>query len=179
MPVFKQLKFSLSLPLGVGGIEGTWEPDDVERKAAWEMYVELITRVTIVELRPRQGLNREALQSLHSLFQTTRDILRSYGPRIAQPKGSGDYSFGFLAAVILNDVLRPVLTEWHPRLEDWEAGRPQGLSRTEHEKSWEHTPELRKALSDIREPLIAYADLLAAVSEVPRLHKDALEARHL
>ena len=25
-------------------ISGTWEPNDAERKAAWELYVELITR---------------------------------------------------------------------------------------------------------------------------------------
>jgi len=57
----------LQLPY-IGGIEGNWQPDERERDAAWEMYVELITRLAVVELRPGEGLLREALTSLYALF---------------------------------------------------------------------------------------------------------------
>ncbi|MGZ4618701.1 MAG: hypothetical protein ACXV3F_08230 [Frankiaceae bacterium] len=29
-------------------ISGTWEPNDAERAAAWELYVELVTRISVV-----------------------------------------------------------------------------------------------------------------------------------
>ena len=67
-------------------ITGTWEPNDAERLAAWELYVELITRVAVVPLPAGEGLLREALTSLYTLFAATRDILRRHGPGIAEPK---------------------------------------------------------------------------------------------
>ena len=61
-------------------ITGTWEPNDAERLAAWELYVELITRVAVVPLPAGEGLLREALTSLYTLFGATRDILRRARP---------------------------------------------------------------------------------------------------
>lgn len=54
-----------------------------ERDAAWELYVEVVTRIAVVELKPGEGSLREALSSLSSPFATTRDILRKYGQRLA------------------------------------------------------------------------------------------------
>jgi hypothetical protein len=51
-----------------------------------------VTRIAVVSLGPDEGLLREALASLHSLFAITRDILRRYGPNIAEPKPDGQYS---------------------------------------------------------------------------------------
>lgn len=47
-------KISFSLP-GFGNIEGSWEPDERERNAAWKLYVELVTRTAVVELKPGEG----------------------------------------------------------------------------------------------------------------------------
>lgn len=162
---------SINLPFGLGGLQGTWEPDESEQRAAWEMYVELVTRVSVVELGPDEGLLREALSSLYSLFDTTRSILRAHGPGVAQAKGSGSYSFGLLAVVILNDVLRPALAKWHPLLLDYESTRPATLSQTEHEDAWEHNAELRSVLADVRSTLAQYGEILASVAGVPLLRR--------
>ena len=164
--LLKVVKIQLKLPW-VGGIEGMWEPDDVEAKAAWELYVELITRVSIVELKPGEGLLREALDSLHSLFRTTREILRHYGPAVGQPKGRGNLSFGFLSVAVVNTVLRPVLSKWHPLLADYESTKPAGLSPFAHERGWDKAPELRGILNETRETLTRYAGILAEVAGVP------------
>jgi hypothetical protein len=150
-------------------ITGTWEPNDDERKAAWELYVELITRISTVPLGPDEGLLREALASLYSLFATTRDILRRYGPDAAEPKPHGQYSFGFLAVAMLNYGLRPVLARWHPALEDWEASRPIDRPRGEHERAWEHASDLRASLDTTRDALTQYARLMASACGVPDL----------
>ena len=168
MPKLTSVKVSLTLPY-VGGIEGTWEPDETERNAAWEMYVELVTRISVAELRPDEGLLREALTSLYTLFDTTRKILRKYGPSVAQPKGEGKLSFGYLAVAILNTVIRPILAKWHPLLLDHESTRDKAISPLEHERKWEKHEELRQVLNDVRSVLIEYADLLAQVADVPSL----------
>lgn len=168
MPKLTSVKVSLKLPF-IGGVEGTWEPDESEGKAAWEMYVELITRISVAELKPTEGLLREALSSLYTLFDTTRKILRKYGPSVAQPKGKGKLSFGYLAVVILNTVLRPILAKWHPLLLDYESTRESSVSSLEHERQWDKNQELRRVLNDVRVVLVNYANLLAQVTDVPSL----------
>ena len=162
------VKISLKLPF-IGGVEGTWEPDERERNASWEMYVELVTRISVTELKPGEGLLREALSSIYSLFSTTREILRQYGPSVAQPKGDGKLSFGYLAVTILNVALRPVLAKWHPLLLDYESTNEPSLSPVNHESTWDRSGELRQALNDVRSVLIEFADYLAQVANVPSL----------
>src|SRR5437868_3696987 len=84
----KLQKFDVKLKLPLAEVRGTWVPDDAERMAAWELYVELVTRSAVVELAPTEGLLREALSSLYALFDLTRAILKRYGPSVAKPKGN-------------------------------------------------------------------------------------------
>jgi hypothetical protein len=128
-----------------------------------------VTRIAVVPLGAEEGLLREALSSLYSLFGTTRDILRRYGPGVAEPKPGGQYSFGTLAVAMLNIGLRPVLARWHPALEEWEATRPSERSRGEHERAWEHASDLRAALDTARDALTQYARLMAKACGVPDL----------
>jgi hypothetical protein len=168
----KEVSVSLGLPFGLGSIAGKWEPSEEEQRAAWEMYVELITRVSIEELSPREGLLREALSSLYTLFGTTREILRTYGPVVAAPKRGSELSFGIIAATVLNRALRPFLTKWHPELTHYESQRPQDVSPLEHERRWERGDELRSDLSELRTVLREYADYLGKVADVPSLIDD-------
>lgn len=157
----------VQLDLKLISITGTWEPNDAERAAAWELYVELLTRVTVVPLQ--HGLLREALSSMYSLFGSTREVLRRYGPDVAAPKRNGEYNLGFLVVVMLNYAMRPVLSYWHPELEAWECSRTPEVSRVDHERAWPRAAELRAALDLTREHLSAYADLLAKACGVPDL----------
>lgn len=159
----KQLTVRLGLPM-VGEVTGVWEPVDAERRAAWELYVELVTRVSVVELKPGQGLIREAFTSLYSLFGTTRDILRRYGPEIASSRGEGQVSFGSLAVTVLNSAVRPLLAEWHPRLAAHENARPEAADPQAHEQAWEHLEQVREELEQVRRVLTELARTLAGVA---------------
>jgi hypothetical protein len=171
-PRLKQFEVSFGLPFNLGSIAGTWEPDDNERRAAWELYVELITRISVQQLRPREGFLREALSSFYALFGTTRDILRRYGPEVAMPKGHSNLSFGQIAVTVLNLGLRPLLSKWHPELAAYEASRPPEISPLEHERNWRRQEELRSDINELRKTLRAYADQLAQVAGVPSLVVD-------
>jgi hypothetical protein len=159
----------VGLDLKIFSISGTWEPNDAERQAAWELYIELITRIAVVPLPAGQGLLSEALSSLYSLFATTRDILRRHGPSIAEPKRDAQPNFGYLAVAMLNIAIRPLLARWHPILDDWESSRPPGRSRAEHEQEWPQGPELRAELDTVQSVLTSYAHLLATACGVPDL----------
>lgn len=107
MPV-KKISVSFDFPFSPIKLSADWEPSDQERQAAWEMYVELATRVTVVELPGDRGLVREALTSYYSLFATTREILRKYGPDVARPKRDSEISLGQLAVVNPQRAAAPV-----------------------------------------------------------------------
>jgi hypothetical protein len=155
--------------LGFFELSGEWEPNDTERAAAWELYVELVTRVSTVPLASDKGLLREALSSLYSIFASTRDILRKYGPDIAEPKPSGQYNFAFLAVTILNSCIRPLLADWHPALASWEAIRPADTALAAHEQGWPQAGNLRTDLEATRQALVDYAATLAIACGVPNL----------
>ena len=115
---------------------------NVERAAAWKLYVELNTRITTQPLGNAEGFLREALSSLHAVFGITREILKEAGPAVSL----GDESLGFYAMEILNQVLRPVLSKWHPALSDWEQQREPAVSVITHEQNWKRAAALRREL---------------------------------
>ena len=72
-----------------------------------------------------------------------------------------------MAITMLNFVLRPVLTNWHPLLLDYEHHKAPTVSVWEHEARWEHARELRICLNQTRLTLLDYTGLLAKISHVP------------
>ena len=143
-------------------IKGKWKPDVQEKRAAWELYIELVTRISVVELKRSEGMLREALSSLYSLFPTTRQILRKYGPAIATAHEDADYSLARLTVNFLNYELRPFLSKWHPLLQDYEEQRKGVISIKTHEDRWDRNEELRKELERLRKVLIEYSNYLAS-----------------
>jgi hypothetical protein len=160
---------SVELGWGPAKLKGVWEPDLAERNAAWELYVELVTRIAVVPLRPGDGILREALTSLYQLFGHTREILRKYGPDVARPARAGRLRFGYLAIWVLNGALRPTLALWHPELQRWEAERPADRAIADHEAAWPRAAELRADLEETRKLLLDYARLLAEACDAPAL----------
>ena len=156
--VLKQV--SVSLPFGIGS--ASWEADPTERNAACELYIELVTRIAVQPMAKDLGTLREALNSLYTLFGSTREILRKAGPKV----GASHDSVGGIAIAVLNNGLRPFLSKWHPLLQNWEVQRSEELSIQVHEKDWELEPELRKELEILRKNLERYAQALASISGI-------------
>ena len=165
----KLVSYNVDLNLGVLHIKGAWKPDKAEKQAAWELYVEMATRIVNVPLTADEGMLREALTSFYSLFETTREILKRGGPTLAKPKAGGDLSFGLIAVGILNVCLRPLLSKWHPLLEQHEASRGLDTSQVEHERAWTRDAELRVEIETARHVLSDYALQLERVIGIPSL----------
>lgn len=95
------------LKIKLGFLEGEFAPQDPDRAAAWELYVELLTRITTQLLPDEHGDENVALDSVHAIFPVTREILRRHG--------SGAGEFAKLAIPVLNQVIRPFTAKWHLR----------------------------------------------------------------
>jgi hypothetical protein len=94
-----------SLRIKTPFLDMDWEPKDEDKNAAWELYVELITRVSTQRVLPEEGDEAAALQSIHNLFALTRETIKRHGR----------YSINFtrIAVVVLNQKVRPFTTKWH------------------------------------------------------------------
>lgn len=138
-------------------------PGRFERAAAFDLQVELVTRIGVQPLAYGEGSLREALTSLHSLFATTREVLHRMAAEAAAPA-----TLPTTAAVLLSH-LRPFLATWHPALQQHEAARPAPISAAEHERQWERGAEMRSQLADLRAPLTSVAKELAELCGVDLL----------
>lgn len=93
------------LKINTGFLQMELEPQDHDRDAAWEMYIELLTRVTTQPLPVEYGDEQTALDSIYSLFSTTREIIKRHSRHAKE--------FTKLAIVVLNQIVRPFTAKWH------------------------------------------------------------------
>src|ERR1700691_4892896 len=94
-----------SLKIKLGFLEGEFVPQDADRAASWELYIELLTRVTTQALSLDDGGEKTSLDSLDAIFPLTREILKR--------QGSGCGEFAKLAIPVLNQIIRPFTAKWH------------------------------------------------------------------
>jgi hypothetical protein len=135
--------------------------DEAERRAAWNLQVELAHRVGVAALPPGEGSLREALSSLYELFRFTKEVLRQAGPPTRADVGRRSSSE--VGETLLEVHLRPLLTKWHPELMAHEHRRPEYVDPVEHERAWKDADTLRAELRRLRTPLLG---LLTDLSEI-------------
>ena len=93
------------LKINLGILETEWQPQEKDREAAWELYIEMLTRIVTQPLPAEHGDEKTALDSVYALFGITREILKRKGRECVQ--------FSKIAVVVLNQVVRPFTAKWH------------------------------------------------------------------
>lgn len=94
-----------SLKINAAFLEMEWNPSEPDKNAAWDLYIELLTRITTQQLDTTHGDEETALVSVFSLFATTRQIIKDNGKDCIE--------FTKIAVVILNQKIRPFTAKWH------------------------------------------------------------------
>lgn len=120
-----------------------------DEKAAWEMYVELLTRIATQPLEDNTGNEQAALESIYSLFSITRGILKDNGRSCIQ--------FTKIAIIVLNQVIRPFTTKWHI------------LSMQNAFDSPVQCQAFRSELKDLQNELQKYTSMLSGIAQVEDL----------
>jgi hypothetical protein len=130
-------------------LELDWEPSDFDKDAAWDLYVELLTRITTQMLKEYHGREEAALNSVYQIFPLTRTTLKAYGRKAE--------NYTRIAIIVLNQIIRPFTTKWH-RLSE------QGAFKDEKKCA-----EFRKDLAVLQVKLRAYTSLLSELAGVEDL----------
>ena len=128
---------------------------DADRDAAWELYVEMLTRIVTQPLPQELGDEQTVLDSVYALFGITRDILRRHGRDTIQ--------FTKVAVPVLNQVVRPFTAKWHR--ESLAGAFNQDDMRA----------EFRDELSSLQLELRKYSAMLAEIAGVEDLTNLELE----
>lgn len=130
-------------------LEMEWSPSEPDKKAAWDLYIELLTRITTQPLVPEGGDQKTALDSVYSLFPTTRRIIRENGRDCVE--------FTKLAIVVLNQKIRPFTAKWH------RVAVQQGFGSSETAEAF------REDLQELQVVLRQYTKMLADMASVEDL----------
>lgn len=133
-----------SLKIKTPFLEMDWNPQEKDKDAAWEMYIELLTRITTQSLE--YGDEKSALDSIYSLFPLTREIIKRHG------RDCGEFTK--ISIVILNQKIRPFTEKWHY----------ESLNKAfEDEKKCK---KFRKELKELQEVLITFTKMLGDMAGV-------------
>lgn len=126
-----------------------WKPSDTDKDAAWDLYVELLTRITTQPLSDEGGVEHTALDSIHALFEITRQTLKTHGRSCIE--------FTRIAVIVLNQVVRPFTVRWHRKSQDGAFDSP------------EQCVIFRSELQALQIQLRNYTQLLAVLADVEDL----------
>lgn len=135
-----------SLKIKTPFLDMQWEPQDADKDAAWDLYIELLTRITTQRIRDEHGDEKTALDSIHSLFPTTRAVLKNHGRKCIE--------FTKIAIVVLNQIVRPFTAKWH-KLSLENAFEDRGKCS-----------EFRKELETLQDKLSTYTQMLGNMAGV-------------
>ena len=140
-------RWSMSyIRLNAGFAELEFSPKDPDRDAAWELYVELLTRMTTQPLDDEHGDEQTALDSVYSLFALTRQTLKNQGRHCTE--------FAKIAVIVLNQIVRPFTAKWH---------RASLAGEFNQQK---HCDEFRIELRELQLKLVQYSKMLADLAGV-------------
>ena len=138
-----------SLKINAKFLEMEFSFMEADKKAAWELYIELITRTTTQHLPDEHGFELRALESVHKISPLTRQIIKENGREWI--------AFTKIAIVILNQILRPFTAKWHK------------LSFEGAYKDPKKCKEFRSELTEIQQILRRYNQMLSDMAEVEDL----------
>lgn len=138
-----------SLKVKTPVMEMEWQPSDPDKDAAWDLYIELLTRITTQPLSDEDGVEKTALDSVYALFALTRETLKTHGRSCIH--------FTRIAVIVLNQVIRPFTAKWH-RLSERGAFEDPG-----------HCDTFRQELRELQVDLLNYTKLLSDLADVEDL----------
>lgn len=138
-----------SLKIKTPFLDMEWKPQDEDKSAAWDLYIELLTRITTQPLAEQDGDEATALTSVYSLFGLTRTIIKSNGRHCIE--------FTKISVVVLNQIIRPFTAKWHKKsLED-------AFSKLDE------CQQFRSELAELQRKLRTYTKMLADMAGVEDL----------
>jgi hypothetical protein len=149
-----------SAELGIGDQRISFKPNRRDQEIAYKIWVELSTRKIGLPINLKHDVIVEVYDSWHTFFSITRELIKDVP--VSKLKSDSTKKIVTLSVNLLNDGLRPHLTEWQARFRRWYEKRlahaaddvePQSI-----QQEYPHIKDLEKDLLAVNQRLINYRE---------------------
>ncbi|MCT4556966.1 MAG: hypothetical protein N4A61_02790 [Pelagimonas sp.] len=106
-----------SAGIGIGDTSVSFKPNRTDRQIAYAIWVELSTRKVGLPIDPDHDVISEVYDSWYSFFGVTRDLIKEVPAHKLKSKGTR--AIVRASVQVLNEGLRPHLTQWQARYRRW------------------------------------------------------------
>lgn len=106
-----------SAGIGIGDTSVSFKPNRTDRQIAYAIWVELSTRKVGLAIDPEHDVISEVYDSWYSFFGVTRDLIKEVPAHKLKSKGTR--AIVRASVQVLNEGLRPHLTQWQARFRRW------------------------------------------------------------
>lgn len=103
--------------IGVGTSKFRFKPNIADRQVAYAIWVELSTRKIGLPIDLNHDVVVEIYNSWYNFFSVTRELIKSVP--VTRVKKSSTQAIISLSVEVLNEGLRPHLTQWQARFRHW------------------------------------------------------------
>lgn len=124
-----------------------WAPSIADRALAWDLLVEMKTRIAVQPLNDNEGDDATALTSIYKLFPLSREFMRQHGVDCVNTAA--------LVTAFLNKKVRPFTAHWHKRSVEEQWDKAPGAKH----------PEFREDLKSLQPELQLLTDALSHLAD--------------
>lgn len=144
---------------GLGDQKITLRPNDLDRQIAYKIWVELSTRKIGLPIDLDHDVIVEVYDSWYSFFAVTRDLIKDIP--VVKVRRKDTEKIVRLSIEVLNNGLRPHLTQWQARFRRWyDRAMDQTdlgeLSPQDVQRKFPEFEQIRRELQEVNQRLIKY-----------------------
>lgn len=149
-----------------------------DRQCAWELYTEMVTRVSIVGKADDRNCSNfdgellsESLDSMYKFFQEARNIMKKFPVgKIGKKKNH----LGILIHEMMRQILRPFLEKWHIDYRHWwELHKNDSTNPIEIQRKYPKYKLFMADWQDLRLVMRAIEDELISIYDLVKVREQS------
>jgi hypothetical protein len=152
--------------VGAGSGRLTFKPNWTDRQVAYSIWVELSTRKIGLKIDPEHDVIAEIYDSWYAFFGVTREMLKDIP--VQKVRSASTEKIVRLSIDVLNEGLRPHLTQWQARFRRWydaELANPKTLSESPQDiqKRFPQWQQMTAEMEKVNIKLMRYREKLRLI----------------
>jgi hypothetical protein len=160
---YSATKIKLNMPFKTGSVEIT--PNYQEKLIAHQIWTELVTRKAALPFERDKDVIIEVYDSWYTLFGVVRNLIREIPiEKLHGAKKESIEQLTMIALNVLNDGLRPHLTQWQTKYRAWYDEQDKaGVSPQDIQKQYQHYDDLVTDIERVNGRLASFSDDLKKI----------------
>lgn len=151
--------------LGIGNTKVTLRPNEIDRQVAYKLWVELSTRKIGLPIDFKHDVIFEIYDSWYNFFNVTRELIKDIP--VSKLHRGDTRKIIKLSMDVLNEGVRPHLTEWQARFRRWyehaAANEDAAVPPQEIQQKYPSYEALKADMQKVNERLMLYREKMRMV----------------